>query len=191
LLLLGFIWVIQQDYFTPYVDDEIIPKIKEGTLLFKNAFGDYGWILVVLFITFWLIFNGCFWGLINGFRGAEIQKGEKPNQGIFRSMKIATIFFIFGMLCEIGFAKADFSPFEYNLMFGSICGLIYGGNACIRHLTLRLILYSNGYAPWNYTRFLNYATERLFLQKVGGGYIFVHRMLLEHFAEMLPEQEDR
>jgi hypothetical protein len=38
--------------------------------------------------------------------------------------------------------------------------------------------------PWNYARFLDYATERLFLQKVGGGYIFVHRMLLEHFAGM-------
>ncbi|WP_230967953.1 hypothetical protein [Nostoc sp. WHI] len=27
-------------------------------------------------------------------------------------------------------------------------------------------------------------TNRIFLQKVGGGYIFVHRMLQEHFASM-------
>jgi NACHT domain len=36
--------------------------------------------------------------------------------------------------------------------------------------------------------FLKYATDRLFMQKVGGGYIFVHRMLMEHFAEMSIEQ---
>jgi len=25
--------------------------------------------------------------------------------------------------------------------------------------------------------------NRIFLQKVGGGYIFIHRLLLEHFAQ--------
>ena len=38
--------------------------------------------------------------------------------------------------------------------------------------------------PLNYIGFLNYASERVFLQKVGGGYIFIHRLLLEHFAAM-------
>ena len=44
--------------------------------------------------------------------------------------------------------------------------------------------------PRNYARFLDYAAEELtFLQKVGGGYIFVHRYLLEYFAAMeLPGQ---
>ena len=37
---------------------------------------------------------------------------------------------------------------------------------------------------WNYAHFLNYTTDCLFMQKVGGGYIFVHRMLMEHFAQM-------
>jgi hypothetical protein len=46
------------------------------------------------------------------------------------------------------------------------------------------MLHEKGSIPWNYARFLDYATDRIFLQKVGGGYIFVHRMLLEHFARM-------
>ena len=71
-----------------------------------------------------------------------------------------------------------------GLNFGLIFWLIFGGNACIHHLTLRSILYRNGFTPWNYARFLNYATERIFLQQAGGSYIFVHRMLLEHFAQM-------
>jgi len=70
---------------------------------------------------------------------------------------------------------------SYVLNIGLIDG---GGKACIQHFTLRLILYCNGYIPWNYARFLDYATERIFLQKVGGGYIFIHRLLLEHFAQM-------
>ena len=63
------------------------------------------------------------------------------------------------------------------------------GSACLRHFSLRWMLYRMGYIPWSYARFLNYATERLFLQKVGGGYIFIHRMLLEHFAQMKLEQK--
>jgi hypothetical protein len=38
--------------------------------------------------------------------------------------------------------------------------------------------------PWNYPRFLDYAAERILLRKVGGGYIFVHRLLLEYFAAL-------
>ena len=76
-----------------------------------------------------------------------------------------------------------------GLFGGLIGGLSGGGLACLRHFSLRWMLYRIGYTPWNYARFLNYATERLFLQKVGGGYIFIHRMLLEHFAQMKLEQK--
>jgi hypothetical protein len=37
-------------------------------------------------------------------------------------------------------------------------------------------------------------SRRVFLRKVGGGYIFVHRLLMEHFASLSaepPEQADR
>jgi hypothetical protein len=40
-------------------------------------------------------------------------------------------------------------------------------------------------------RFLDYAAERVFLRKVGGGYIFVHRLLLDYFAGMKPEPSKR
>jgi hypothetical protein len=36
--------------------------------------------------------------------------------------------------------------------------------------------------------FLDSAVERLFLRKVGGSYIFIHRMLMEYFASMAPHQ---
>ncbi|TVQ19724.1 MAG: hypothetical protein EA367_10645, partial [Leptolyngbya sp. DLM2.Bin15] len=58
------------------------------------------------------------------------------------------------------------------------------GDAVIGHVALRTTLFLHGHSPRNYADFLNYATERLLLQRVGGGYIFVHRLLLEHFAAL-------
>jgi hypothetical protein len=62
--------------------------------------------------------------------------------------------------------------------------LIYGGVDVINHYVLRLIVHRNGYAPKKLHRFLDHCTKLIFLRKVGGGYIFIHRLLLEHFAAM-------
>ncbi|MGL5942848.1 MAG: hypothetical protein ACRC2S_21265 [Waterburya sp.] len=69
-------------------------------------------------------------------------------------------------------------------VLGLIFWFKYGGIACIQHFNLRLILYKKERIPWNYARFLNYASKLLLMKKVGGGYVFFHRMLLEHFAQM-------
>ena len=61
-------------------------------------------------------------------------------------------------------------------------GGVAGGQACLHHFSLRLALWHNNFAPLNYIRFLDYAAARIFLRKVGGGYVFVHRLLLEYFA---------
>jgi len=73
-------------------------------------------------------------------------------------------------------------------LLSGLVGLDYGGAFCIQHFTLRLILCRQGHIPWNYARFLDKAVEHLFLQRVGGGYIFIHRLLLEHFAAMTDQQ---
>lgn len=91
-----------------------------------------------------------------------IYYGNHPTHGLLFSMSVAAL-------------------------VGLISGLVSGDNSglmCLRHLLLRKLLWLNGYIPWNYARFLNYATERVFLQKVGNGYIFIHRLLLEHFAQL-------
>ncbi|MEP0999102.1 hypothetical protein NC974_13580 [Leptolyngbya sp. SLC-A1] len=63
--------------------------------------------------------------------------------------------------------------------------------ACIQHLALRVALHNTGHIPWNYARFLNYCTERLLLQRVGGRYRFIHRLVQEHFAAMSLERGSR
>jgi hypothetical protein len=68
-------------------------------------------------------------------------------------------------------------------VLGGILGALrYGGRACLQHLVLRILMWRNGSAPWNYIAFLDSAAERILLRKVGGGYIFIHRMLMEYFA---------
>jgi hypothetical protein len=47
------------------------------------------------------------------------------------------------------------------------------------------MIYFRGYGPYNFEAFLNYVVDDLqLMQRVGGGYIFSHRMILEHFAEL-------
>ena len=81
----------------------------------------------------------------------------------------------------------------FGLIFGLfsalISGLKYGGAACIQHFSLRQFLYYKGRIPWNYAKFLDFASSRLLMKKVGGGYVFFHRMLLEHFASMYDPQK--
>jgi hypothetical protein len=61
---------------------------------------------------------------------------------------------------------------------------------------LRILLWRSGLIPWDYPRFLGAATERMLLNKVGGGYIFLHRLLLDYLATLLqapqtePKQEE-
>lgn len=84
------------------------------------------------------------------------------------------------------------SVLPFALLIGLIVWLVNGGRACIQHSILRLLLWRYDYAPLRYVQFLEHAKDLLFLRRVGGGYIFVHRMLMEHFAalkETITEQQ--
>ena len=69
-----------------------------------------------------------------------------------------------------------------GLLGGLIGGLLGGADIVIKHYLLRLALWLKGDIPRNYVRFLDYAAALIFLRKVGGGYIFVHRLVMEHVA---------
>ena len=66
--------------------------------------------------------------------------------------------------------------------FGLVVALERGGYFTIRHYLARLLLWRTRRAPWHYVRFLDAAVDRILMRRVGGGYIFVHRMLMEHLA---------
>jgi len=73
-----------------------------------------------------------------------------------------------------------------GLSAGLLIGLLTGGLASLRHYILRFLLWRTGAVPRRYVPFLDYAAERILLRKVGGGYIFLHRLLLDYFASLAP-----
>ncbi|MBC1280789.1 NACHT domain-containing protein [Nostoc sp. UCD121] len=126
-------------------------------------------------------------GLLFGQPDTTIETKIIPNQDIRKSaVNAISLSLIIGIIVGliIGVIRNPMEGLITGVIFGLIFGLVAGGDACIQHFTLRLILYRNGYIPWNYARFLDYCTERLFLQRVGGRYRFMHKLLQDHFAQM-------
>ena len=141
-------------------------------------------------------------GLIEGVSGSNIKKIKIPNQGIWQSVKNASLFALMGaigmaipaaiMSKQLRAIIVESSVLQNRIgtvnivlsaiIVGALFGFTQAGMAGIQHFTLRLILWCNGYIPWNYARFLNYATERKFLQRVGGRYQFIHKLLQVRLA---------
>ncbi len=147
----------------------------------------YGWVMS--------LGVGLMVAIAGGFTSGEIETKISPNQGIRHSMLGAlrmslAIGIPFGLANGIGYgATMGWSSgigkgLGSTLESGTASWLICGGIACIQHLAIRYLLYRNKVIPWNYAAFLDYAAERTFLRKAGGNYIFVHRLLLEHFATL-------
>lgn len=138
--------------------------------------------------------------LFGGLRDRTQEMSAVPNQGIRLSFRngflaaiagpvialIELVFFIAVALVR-GDPVDEVKSVWLLLLLGSAVGLIalmrYGVLAVVQHYLLRIILSCRRRMPWRFARFLDHAAEELrFLQKVGGGYMFVHRYLLEHFA---------
>jgi hypothetical protein len=81
---------------------------------------------------------------------------------------------------QLNQAERDAPGTLVALLFGFGMG---GGLTFFQHFCLRFVLARNHLAPWDYVSFLNYCAERRLLQRVGGRYRFLHRELLDHFAQ--------
>jgi DNA polymerase III delta prime subunit len=129
----------------------------------------------------------------------DVKDKRRGNQGISLSLRnavraigtfsIAFSFFFFGLLLIVN----DFDlrylteiiavSIRTGVVIGFAAALWNGGFDIVQHYVLRALLYAQGFVPpGNYVRFLDFATDRIFLNRPGGGYIFLHRTLQEHFA---------
>jgi len=170
-----------------------------GSLFVGLLFG-----LLSLFInTAFGLLGGLLGGLLVGLlldllsAGLENQiptRTSQVNQGIVASFHNMWRFGTpFGVLTGIvlwiglttaGFWEATVSSLLVWLFGGGLGGfLVLGGGAVVEHFALRIMLWLEGYTPFNFVGFLDSAARLILLRKVGGGYIFVHRLLLEHLAE--------
>lgn len=136
-----------------------------------------------------------------GLKRGVVELKTVPNQGIRLSAQTAArtagLVSLTGLtagLVHMIRGSHDPKSVVYGLLLGFLCGLflafLKGGLEVLRHGILRLIVSHAGYAPRQLAVFLDYAADELhFLQKVGAGYMFIHRSLLEHFAMLGEEAE--
>ena len=146
---------------------------------------------LIVGLIFWLII-GLFSVLIFGLGSITINEQSKPEDGIKSSMKnitmICLIFLMSGGLFFMLVGGRVIFGLCAGLILGLVLGIRFGLVFLINHFFSRWLLHHSGYLPWHIKDFTEYATERIFLRQVGGGYIFIHSMLMEHFAEMWDEK---
>jgi hypothetical protein len=135
------------------------------------------------------LFAGLTAGLLAAMAGDAVETRTRPNEGTRRSMRMSlgavlVLVLTLGLTLGLMVGLSGRPLGELMAILGLSGGLIFGGVFSMRHFVLRLMLWMNRSAPLNYVHFLDYAATRLFLRKVGGGYIFVHRMLMDYFASL-------
>jgi hypothetical protein len=158
--------------------------------------------------------KGLIVGLIVGLIGLSIDLMTDENDGeqihnhigTYPSAKNVLLILIsawlaFGLVCGLssglivglryGWHKGLISGLDVLVGGGTISWLIVDtmgdGKAAVQYYVLRWLLIRRKYLPWRLVPFLNHCVDLIFLRRVGGGYIFVHRLLMEHFAEMYVE----
>ncbi len=145
----------------------------------------------------------------------EDQDRQQFNQGIRRSLRngllislistiiISAIGLLGGMLANVlrsGLSnglKVELKYVHSTLLISDACislltGMVViwalsGGLTVLRHYVIRWLLDRRRIFPWHAQAFLDDATTRILLRRVGGGYSFIHRRLQDYFADSVPD----
>jgi DNA polymerase III delta prime subunit len=148
-----------------------------------------GLILALFYGLFVWLFVGLLLGLFLGLSPARMKDSIRlrPNQGVQKSvwnaLRLGLLFgLIFGLSVGLVFGPV------FGLLTGLSSGLLFmigfGGGDCLAYYFLRYLLWQHGAIPWHYVRFLEESTERILLQRIGGGYCFIHPLFLDYFASL-------
>lgn len=164
----------------------------------------WGAIVIAIVLVFYSLAGNV---AIEVFRGLFderiVETTVRPNEGVHRSIRTALAVVIFGFVlgCLIGATAGGLvgmleGATISGILLGALVGSMFvaflvfvivapflGGRAAFQHYVLRVLLWWSGEFPFKITRFLDWTTQRILVQRVGGGWQFVHRTLQERFAE--------
>ncbi|MGB3514108.1 MAG: hypothetical protein WBA93_33855, partial [Microcoleaceae cyanobacterium] len=150
--------------------------------------GYYTLIYSFVAMNFHLILICCL-SLIEAFKGGELKTRKYPNEGMWKiAINTGILVIIFLPISTTLLLLTPIMNLEPTnillILVACMPIMIYMPFlfVVIEHLSLRITLFLTKKAPWNYARFLNYATEKMLVQRVGGGYRFIHRLLQERLA---------
>lgn len=159
-------------------------------------------------VVLWGLFSSLFFTppiiLVGGWTKRQLTErlSLSPNEGIHRSAKSGLFFGLASVVIgELMSVALSFSTQSFGgassmslvdvtlnelifwwLPIGLAIGLVVGLGAAVQHYILRFWLWRAHLFPLNAVHFLDDATSRILLRRVGGGYNFVHRLLLDYFA---------
>ncbi|MEM7112607.1 MAG: hypothetical protein AAF614_09240 [Chloroflexota bacterium] len=124
--------------------------------------------------------------ILCGMQGHQLSHKTRPNEGTWRALRNAAL----GGLLAGGLLFLLVSTMigvVDGLLLGSLLAILVlltqGGFNGVRHFILRLLLWKTADFPLNSPALLQEACRLSLLQRVGGGYTFRHRLILEHFAQ--------
>ena len=162
-------------------------------------------------LAYWFVL-----GLIQGVTQERIEDQDRrvANQGIRRSLRnsviisvvsgtiigsIGILSYVLRYVLSVGLSIGLSEWLSVGLSLGSLIGIsgallicmLTGGLANFRHYTIRSLLSRSHTFPGRAPRFLNDATTRILLRRIGGGYSFVHRLLLDHLADAAGQSTER
>jgi hypothetical protein len=147
--------------------------------------------------------TGLIGAFISGIVPGVVTTRPIPNQGVRRSARHA-------LQVGLGIGLAGFLVFGVGDLAGDVPGLglvlgvfivvpiaimslfVYGGFAVVSHLALRILLASENVLPVrdrDLISLLDYAADRILLRRIGGGWIFIHRLLMEHLADQYTAEQ--
>jgi eukaryotic-like serine/threonine-protein kinase len=136
---------------------------------------------------------GLLGGLAAGLSGQLRDEKALPNECIRQSARHAvSVGLVAGTLA--GLVGGSTSGLAFGLGSGLAAGLgaglafaatvaaFFGAGACLQHYAVRAVMVQEGIAPWRYHSFLDAMADRLLLRQSGSAYLFIHRLLRDHFV---------
>lgn len=139
-----------------------------------------------------LLNMGLFFFLLGGLTDKRTEIRNRPNEGMWiaaqNGLKAALVTGVPSVLLTAVTVNL-YSGLHTGLVLGILAGTVHGFNDLLKHFILRLLLWRGRHVPLNYAQLLDCAADCVLLQKVGGGYTFRHRLLLDHFAQNAPSHQ--
>ncbi len=130
--------------------------------------------------------------IFSGYRGRLAENESSPQTILWLSTRNALVNGII-LGTALGFVITFIGDVTLGITYGVSLGLLavfwYGGLDVLQHFLLRFILWQSGLIDWKLNSFLDYSVKRIFMRKVGNGYIFIHRILQDYFASKSINQE--
>lgn len=148
------------------------------------------------------IFGAIFGGLVPFLEAPHLDARPEPGRGVGASLRnslivtvsAAILFSLTGFVIAVSVGGGILAVVLVGIMVQIVAAppifTFFGGLAWLQHRTLRFMLVRRDWLPRRLVPWLNTMTGIGILRRVGGGYIFIHRTLLEYLSAQADIDDD-